>query len=178
MKKIDRLQRVKILYHFTDKSNIASIREHGGLWSTAKLKEKGIQFHPGGNQHSLDADEIFGLDQYVHLCFTNEHPMAYLARKDGRIEQLKWLYIDQPAAILELDGVRYSHEVSNKSGAELYTIEQAREMFDDEALINNRETFDWKVGDNYARRQAVEKCEILIPDHLPLKYFEKYLGNG
>jgi hypothetical protein len=37
---------------------------------------------------------------------------------------------------------------------------------------------DWNVGDNYTRRVAAEKAEILVPDHLPLKYFKKLLPDG
>src|SRR5690242_15275192 len=121
--KPDRLRRTAWLYHFTDARNIPSIWELGGLWSTAKLKEMGIEFHPGGNQHSLDADEMFGMDQYVHLCFTKEHQMAHIAKNDGRIERLQWVYIDDPASVFEIDGVQYCEEVSNKSGAELRSIE-------------------------------------------------------
>jgi len=172
MTKTDHLKRVGWLYHFTDSRNLPSIRELGGLWSTAKLREMGVEFHSGGNEHSLDADQMFGMDEYVHLCFTTKHPMAYLATKDGRIERLHWLYIDDPAAVFKIDGVRYTAEVSNKSGATLYSVDEAREMFDDCALYDYH---DWNVGDNYARRVAAEKCEILVPDHLPLKYFKKFL---
>lgn len=168
----DRLQRVGSLFHFTDSRNLQSIVELGGLWSTAKLREMGIELHPGGNQHSLDADEMFGMDQYVHLCFSKQHPMAYLAANDGRIEKLEWLRIDDPAPVFEIEGAHYCSEVSNKSGANLCSIVDARASFDDVALYDY---LDWRVGDNYARRQAVERCEILVPDHLPLKYFEKYL---
>ncbi len=170
--KPDHLRRTNRLYHFTDARNIPSIWDLGGLWSTAKLREMCVEFHPGGNQQSLEADEMFGMDQYVHLCFTKEHPMAHIARNDGRIEKLQWIYIDDPAAVFEIEGVRYCAEVSNKSGAELCSIEYAREHFDDVALYDY---LDWQVGDHYARRQAVERCEILVPYHLPLKYFEERL---
>jgi hypothetical protein len=118
MTKPDRLRRVKRLYHLTDSRNVASIRELGGLWSTARLKDMKVGFHSGGNQHGLDADKLFGMDQYVHLCFSKSHPMAHLAEKDGRIEKLQWLVIDDPDAIFKINGVRYCAEVSNKSGAE------------------------------------------------------------
>jgi hypothetical protein len=175
MAETDRLRRVSWLYHFTDSRNLPSIRELDGLWSTAKLREMGIEFHAGGNQHSLDADEMFGMDEYVHLCFTTEHPMAHLAKNDGRIDELQWLYIEDPAAVFEIDGVRYCEEVSNKSGAKLCSIKHARDAFDDVALYDY---LDWKVEDNYARRVAAEKCEILVPDHLPLKYFQERLPKS
>ena len=172
MEKTDRLRRTRWLYHFTDLRNLPSIRKLSGLWSTAKLREMGVDFHGGGNQHSLDADKMFGMDKYVHLCFTTKHPMAYLATHDGRIEKLQWLYLEDPKEVFEIDGVQYCPEVSNKSGVTLYSIEHARETFDDTALYDFH---DWREGDNYARRVAVEKCEILVPDHLPLKHFAKWL---
>jgi hypothetical protein len=100
--KPDKLRRTSWLYHFTDARNIPLICELDGLWSTAKLREMGVEFHPGGNQHSLDADEMLGMDQYVHLCFTKEHPMAHIAKNDGRIEKLQWIYIDDPPAVFEI----------------------------------------------------------------------------
>src|SRR5665213_1438506 len=118
MAAVDLLSRVSWLYHFTDSRNIASIRELDGLWSTAKLREMGIEFHPGGNQHSLDADTMFGMDRYVHLCFTSEHPMAFIAKNDGRIEKLQWIYIDDPKSIFEIEGVMYCPEVANISGVQ------------------------------------------------------------
>jgi hypothetical protein len=89
--KPDCLHRTSWLYHFTDARNIPLIWELDGLWSTAKLREMGVDFHAGGNQHSLNADQMFGMDQYVHLCFTKEHPMAHIAKNDGRIEKLQWI---------------------------------------------------------------------------------------
>jgi hypothetical protein len=115
---------------------------------------------------------MFGMDQYLHLCFTKNHPMAHIAKKDGRIEKLQWIYIDDPPAVFEIEGAKYCDEVSNKSGVEPLSIEHAREHFDYVALYDY---LDWDVGDNYARRQAVEKCEILVPDHLPLEYFKERL---
>ena len=131
----DHLRRVKTLYHFTDASNLASIRENDGLWSTAKLREMGIGFHPGGNEQSLTADAMFGMDKFVHLSFTRDHPMAYIAKRDKRVNDLRWLYIDDSDAVLEIEGVRYCEEVANKSGTELCSIEYARETFDEVALF-------------------------------------------
>ena len=159
MPEVDKLASVTWLYHFTDSRNIPSIRELGGLWSTAKLREMGVNFHPGGNQHSLDADKMFGMDEYVHLCFSMQHPLAYLSSQDGRIAKLQWIYIDDAEGIFEIEGVRYCAEVSNKSGVNHYSIDYARENFDVEAMSY----IDFRVGNNHARKQAMEKCEILVP---------------
>lgn len=174
MPKVDKLAGVMWLYHFTDSRNIPSIRELGGLWSTAKLREMGVEFHPGGNQHSLDADKMVGMDEFVHLCFSMQHPLAYLASHVGRIAKLQWIYIDDASGIFELEGARYCPDVANKSGVDHYPIKYARENFDAKAMSY----IDFRVGNNHARKQAMEKCEILVPDHLPLKFFEERLPRG
>ena len=172
---MDRLKQVNWLYHFTDFRNIQSIRDLDGLWSTSKLREMEVNFHPGGNQHSLDADEMFGMDEYVHLCFTTKHPMAYLAQQDGRIEKLQWIYVDDPGPLFEIEGVKFTPGVANKSGMTPCPIADVRESLDVAAIGY----LDWSVGDNYQRRQAIEKCEVLVPNHLPLKFFQRlFPKNG
>ena len=48
------LGKIPMLYHFTDRRNLASIREVGGLYSLVKLKEMGVQIAaPGGNDAPL-----------------------------------------------------------------------------------------------------------------------------
>src|ERR1700730_3297895 len=110
---VDPLLRIPLLYHFTCKRNLPSIKELDGLFSTAMLKEMGVEHYPGGNQWSLDADGMSGMDQYVHLCFAVDHPMEKHAKDDGRIESPIYLKIDR--LVLYEDGVRFSAGVSNKS---------------------------------------------------------------
>lgn len=89
-----RLKRIYALYHFTDRRNLPLIREHGGLYPLAKLRKKNIEVPaPGGNQWSHDADEIKGMDEYVHLCFCNNHPMEHVARQAGHIGQSSCRFI-------------------------------------------------------------------------------------
>jgi hypothetical protein len=76
----DPFSRITWPYHFTDRRNLSLIWDLDGLWSTTKLNEMAVKFYPGGNQHSLVADEMFGIDRYVHLCFKSNHPMEYLAK--------------------------------------------------------------------------------------------------
>ena len=169
----DRLRRTQRLYHFTDKRNIPSIWNLAGLWSTARLYEKGAKFHPGGNQISLDADKRFGMDKHVHLCFTTQHPMAYTAVNTHRtVQTLQWIYVEDAAAVFEIPGVQYCEEVANKSGAQTHSIEYAREHFDE---VGCYDFLAFEVDGNQERKQAAEKCEILVPDHLPLRYFQRLL---
>ncbi len=100
----DPLARITWLHHFTDTRNIPSIRKVGGLYSRHHLKGMGLEkFHPGGNQWSLDADEMVGMDKYVHLCLRTNHAMEHIAKQDGRIEKTVWLYIDA-ASVFKTEG--------------------------------------------------------------------------
>lgn len=149
-------------YHFTDTRNLPSIREHGIL-SMAELKKRSVETVPGGNQWSLDADKHFGMDEYVHVCFIRDHPMAYLAQQEGRIEHIKYLSID-PTVILQ-DGAMITDRVSNKRGAE---PKAAREMFtkiDWEVLYTRTE---WKDPAIQARLKIAKVCELLVPNHIPI----------
>src|SRR5690349_20352932 len=100
------------LKHFTDSRNLPRIKELGGLYSMAKLREMGVAaegLFPGGNDWSLDADKTFGMDRYVHLSLRSKHPMEYIARNEGRIPSTRWLFVD--VKIMELDGVMITMDV-------------------------------------------------------------------
>lgn len=169
------LKRITWLHHFTDTRNLPRIREVGGLYSRQKLKELKVSgYHTGGNQWSLDADEMSGMERYVHLCLRTNHPMEHIARHEGRIERTAWLYIDA-ASVFSHEGVLYSYGVSNKSGMRIVPIEEAAKDIDFQVLYTRT---DWHDPEVNARLCHAELCEILVPDHVPLKYFEKYFPNG
>ena len=151
------------LYHFTDRRNLVSIRECGGLFPIAVLKEHGIAVPaPGGNDWSQDADQMKGMDGYVHLCFRDNHPMEYLARQDGRIQESIFLQIDP--RVLLWDGVLFAPGVSNKADATFHTIEEAKAMIDFTVLYTRT---DWNDPAIKVRLQQAEKCEILVPLGIP-----------
>lgn len=149
------------VYHFTDTRNIPSIRENG-LLSMAELKRQKIVTKPGGNQWSLDADLNSGMDNYVHLCFFRDHPMAYIAQQEGRIETVRYLRIDP--AIMLYDGVQITDRVSNRKDA---IARPAREMLTkiDWQVLYTRT--DWKDPAIQARLKIAKVCELLIPRNVP-----------
>lgn len=155
---------ISTLYHFTDRRNLASIRESGGLYALAKLQEMGVEVEaPGGDDWSHNADAMKGVDAYVHLCLRGKHPMEYVARKEGRIVESVFLRIDP--AVLEVEGVMCTDDVSNKSGVELYPIDDAEKRIDLEVLCTYQ---DWKDPQIKQRLRQAEKCEILVPDVVPI----------
>jgi hypothetical protein len=161
---------VTSFYHFTDRRNLTMIRELGGLYSLALLRGMKVQIPaPGGNEWSHDADGYKGLDKYVHLCFRANHPMLYRAMQDERI--VVPIYLEIHPDVLKTDGVMYTQDVSNKTGVELLTLDEARERLDFEVLYTRT---NWKDPDTQLRLQNAEKCELLIPDHVPLELIRNF----
>jgi hypothetical protein len=77
---------INILYHFTDQSNLKSIKDNGGLFSWHYCDRNNIVIPMTGNSslgRSLDIE--FGLEDYVRVSFIKDHPMKYVAIDEGRI---------------------------------------------------------------------------------------------
>ena len=123
------------VYHFTEKSNLKSIQDYGGIYSLAKLKEKEIsEVSYISNEWSQNADNYKDLDTYVHLCFIQgEHPMASIAAVEKQ-KDIIWLEI--AAEILKLPGVLYTNDVSNKAGVQTYNSTLAKSKLDINAIYD------------------------------------------
>jgi hypothetical protein len=157
---------VTSFYHFTDRQNAASIRARGGLYSLAALREMGVEIPaPGGNEWSHDADVMKGLDRYVHLCFRPNHPMEYVARQDGRITDSVYLQIHPD--VLRIEGVMFTADVSNKAGVAVISLAEALDVIDFKVLYTRT---DWNDPEVQQRLRQAEKYELLVPNHVPMKY--------
>ncbi|MFI3221322.1 MAG: DarT ssDNA thymidine ADP-ribosyltransferase family protein [Methylococcales bacterium] len=160
------------VWHFTDRSNLELIKEHG-LLSLAELERRGISIPaPSGNEWSHDADKIKNLHEYVHLAFIDEHPMEYCAREDGRIKDPIWLKID--VSIILGENVLFCSDVSNKTGVNILTSEQAKGHIDFDVLFTY---MDWRDPMVQSRRQNAKKSEILVPNMIPVDKILMY-KNG
>jgi len=155
---------IDCVWHFTDKSNLDSIREHGGLLSLEELERRGISIPaPGGNDLSHELDSHNGVDSFVHLCFCKSHPMLHIAKEDGRISDPEWLKIDK--SIILHPEVRFTADVSNKSGIPVLDHEAAKREIDFEVIYKRT---NWSDPDTQKRRQKGEKSEILVPNIVPI----------
>ncbi len=77
---------ISILYHFTDQSNLKSIKENGGLFSWYYCDRNNIVIPMTGNSSlGRSLDEEFGLEDFVRLSFIKDHPMKHVAMNEGRI---------------------------------------------------------------------------------------------
>jgi hypothetical protein len=64
-----------------------------------------------------------------------------------------------------MKGVRFTSDVSNKAGVGLHSIEEARKFIDFEVLFTRT---NWSDPEIQERLQQAEKCEILVPDYIPI----------
>ncbi len=155
------------VYHFTDEANLPSIWDHG-LLSKEQMIKKGL--HPqktGGNEWSFELDKrkvVNGHDMrhYASLCMRYDHPMAWIAHKEGRLPNPLFLCINPD--ILKIEGTRIALGVANSLEAEILTVNEAIPRMDLEILYK---WTDWSNHDNRERLQNVKKYEILIPNSVP-----------
>lgn len=150
-----------VFYHFTDETNLPSIQNHG-LLSMHEMRRLGIGMVPGGNEWSLDADKRSGMDRYVHLCFFEEHPMEYIAKKEGRISRTRFLRIDPN--VLTIEGALITKEVANKAGVQPRPASEMVEELDLEVIYTRT---DWKDPKVQVRLREARKNELLVPAHIP-----------
>jgi len=149
--------------HFTDQSNLDSIKKHGIL-SASEIRRLNIKARFGGNKWSIDRDIASGMDAYVHLCFKSDHPMEKGAVEGGTIEKLVRVKIDPE--IIKLPGVLITDDVSNKIGV---NAAPAVDMLDHLDLDVLYKRMQWK-GEVLKRLKLAEKCEILVPKQVPPRF--------
>ena len=157
------------LYHFTDRDNLESIIKNGGLYSWADCRDKGITIaKPGGSQQSRSLDTRDGLEHFVRLCFTKQHPMMYVAMNDGRISNPIILEIDPVVACWE--GAKYADRNATKNGANV------GESLADFKRIHFQSVKARKHFDLPEEEQMFYQAEILVKNFIPLKCITN-IGN-
>lgn len=162
-------QGITKLYHFTDRENLQSIIQNGGLYSWADCEEKGITIaKPGGSDSSRSLDTRDGLQHYVRVSFVTQHPMMYVAMNEGRISNPVLLEID-PQVICWKDS-KYADRNATKNGARV-----GGDVEDFKAIhfssVKARKHFDLDNDE-----QKYYQAEVLIKNFVPLEYI-KNIGN-
>jgi hypothetical protein len=87
--------------------------------------------------------------------------MEFVARQDGRVTDSVFLEIHP--SILQVPGVLFSPDVSNKS--DILPVPIASAEIDYEVLYTRT---DWSQPDIQIRLRQAEKAEVLIPGSVPL----------
>lgn len=149
------------LYHFTDKNNIKSIIQNKGLFSWFYCLQNNIDIPvPGGNQLSRELDYNKGLQNYVRVSFTRNHPMMFV--EHNRNNQNVILEID-PTVILLNDSL-YSDKNATRNDVNVgSTFSDFKKLRFD--LFKHPNHFNLNEDD-----KPYYQGEILIKEHLPLEY--------
>ena len=157
------------LYHFTDRENLDSIIKNGGIYSWADCDENNIVIlKPGGGQLSRALDSRDGLQHYVRLCFTKQHPMMFAAMNDGRISNPVILEIDPE--VVYWQGTKYADMNATRTGANV-----GSELSDLEQLhFSSLKAFNHFQLDSL--EQPYYQAEVLVKNFIPLKYIRN-IGN-
>lgn len=159
-----RRRHVENLYHFTDSRNLASIREHGGLFSWQECKKREIKIAaPGGDGYSRIRDRSKDLGDYVRLSFRVDHPMRHAAERYRRIQNVEFLKIDPSVIYLRstLFCVMNANSTEARIGGDLETFEQIK--FD---LATGTRRWDTQAEKNFSQ------AEVLVRGHVPLDLIE------
>ena len=162
---------IKAFFHFTDIRNIPSIKERG-LLPKRDLDDLSIGFTAVSNGWSQDADLYRGLDAFVHLCFRDNHPMAFARQGCNTI-----VFLTISCNVMFYDNVLFTNDISNKRGVELFSIDEFENKIDCEVLFHQT---DWRNRQIHERLTKAEKSEILIPRPISVEEitFPSYLNNG
>lgn len=160
---------IRKLYHFTDRDNLESIINNGGLYSWAGCERKGIAISkPGGGALSRQLDKRDGLQDYVRVSFVTRHPMMYAAMDEGRISNPVILEIDPEVACWE--GTLYADRNATKTGANVGgTIDDFRRIHFQS--VKARKHFDLDESE-----QPFFQAEVLVKGFIPLQYIRN-IGN-
>ncbi len=152
------------LYHFTDRRNLKSIVEHGGLvsWGDACDRDMSIAA-PGGSDTSHSLDRRMGLEYYVRLSFISNHPMMHVAMNDGRIDDPVILEIDPQVAYL--GGSKFSDRNAARTSAGVKVGDSLSDLRNLRFNLFNKSYFDLDSDE-----KPYYQAEVLVFHEVPLCY--------
>ena len=165
---------IHTLYHFTDRDNLEAIIKNGGLYSWKDCLNKNITIpKPGGGgpgSLSWQLDKKKGLEHYVRVSFTRQHPMMYIAMNEGRISNPVILEID-PAVLYDED-VKYADVNATRNDTHIGdSIDDFKAIHFD--TIKARNYFDLDVDE-----QPYYQAEILVKHFIPLSSIKNIANFG
>ena len=162
-KKILKDSEINTLFHFTDKANLKSIKKYGGLYSWQHCDSNNIYIpSPGGNELSRNLDKSKGLEDYVRVSFTRNHPMMFVEHTRDRNN----IILELDPEVVYLKSTLYSDVNANRKGASI----------GNDLSYFKKIRFDLFKYPNHFKLSEDERpyyqAEILVKSHIPLKYIK------
>jgi len=151
------------LYHFTDLSNVESIKKRGGLlcWHYCEVYNLNIPL-AGGDQLSRMLDRKYNLHDYVRCSFTRNHPMMHAAMKEGRLRKPVILEIDP--RIITFESTKFSNMNATKTG------HHRGSEFDDFNKIHFSTVKKKNHFDLSPQEKPYYQAEVMVQTFIPSKY--------
>lgn len=157
--------RINTFYHFTDESNLPSIDKYGALFSLKYLNENKILISKsGGSEKSKTIDYNLGLAGYIRLSFVKDHPMRFVAIKEGRIRNPFILEIDSDLLLTLPSKFTKINAASSKTKI----FGDAKNFSKLEFDIFKKNYFD--LNENQKKKY---QAEILIPERIEKRFIKK-----
>lgn len=153
------------LYHFTDASNIESIKRHG-LISNHTLKELNLHVKYSSTQSSREADAKMGLDDFVRLSFVKTQPMLYTAMTSQGIHPV---IIEINPLIALMPQVYFSDKNALRTGANIgdaYT-DLNKVRFD--IVLGSKAYYDLSLEE-----KRLYQAEILVKERIGPEFILNY----
>ena len=147
-------------YHFTDRANLKSIREKGGLFSWHYCDNHDV-FIPktGGDTLSRDLDKSHKLHDYVRLSFCDDHPMQFRLSQSGYNLVILEVKID----VAFFENTRFSDinaaDKKHNQGASLEDLKRVK-------FTATKRNYVRKEDPDFKFHQA----EIMVKTWIPIEY--------
>ena len=147
---------ITTLYHFTDASNLESIRKNG-LLTCQKLDEMKINAKMNSSDLSRKLDGRKGLNDFVRLSFCKKHPMMYIALKEERISvpvvlEIKLEVVSRPGVLFcEINAAAKTAKASESPNVIRFDVVKAASM---QSVVD-------------ASLRPFYQGEVLVPDWIP-----------
>lgn len=154
---------ISCLYHFTDRSNLSSIVNNGGLYSWKSCEINGIDIiSPGGDNTSRSLDSYYGLDDFVRLSFVSKHPMMFAALKQDRISDPVVLKVSTDVVLWK--ETRFSDMNATRNGHnEGPTINDFRSI--NFSVLKRKDYFSLEE-----QERQYYQAEVLVKSFIPMEF--------
>ena len=156
---------IRYVYHFTDKSNLASIRNNGGLFSWQYCEQHGISIPlAGGGELSRNLDRRYHLEDYIRLSFCTDHPMAYRVHNENFSANLVLLKIKIDVCLFE--DTKFSDSNATANG---------HSEGDNAIFLENHVDFNAVKRTMVSRTDAIfaaHQAEIMVKTFIPIEFIE------
>jgi hypothetical protein len=154
---------VQDLYHFTDRSNLESIRKYG-LCSIDFCRKNNIPIGRFASSiESRQSDDYKGLANFVHLSFCKDHPMAHIAKRKQLITDPIILKIDP--SVVFWKNTKFSDK--NAACRDARIDDNFQFFCSMDIALCKRKYFD--IKDDRAKKEAYQ-AEILVHEKIPIEF--------